>query len=65
MGLIHNNALHLINPAEIRNATRKLVESLNLTAGSTEGFDIYKVVEVYFPDLDKRKEINAMLEITD
>ena len=65
MGLIHNNELHLINPAEIRSATRKLVESLNLTAGSTEGFDIYKVVEVYFTDLDKRKEINEMLGIND
>ncbi|MBR5298051.1 MAG: hypothetical protein IKU29_09350 [Parabacteroides sp.] len=65
MALIHNNELHLINPAEIRSATRKLVESLNLTAGSTDGFDIYKVVEVYFTDLDKRKEINEMLEIND
>ena len=40
--LIHNNEFHLINKAEIRKATGKLVESLNLAAGSTDGFDIYK-----------------------
>ena len=63
--LIHNNEFHLINNAEIRNATGKLVESLNLAAGSTEGFDIYKVVDAYFTDLGKRHEINALLGIED
>ena len=43
--LIHNNEFHLISKAEIRKATGKLVESLNLAAGSTDGFDIYKVVD--------------------
>ena len=61
--LIHNNEFHLINKAEIRKATGKLVESLNLAAGSTGGFDIYKVVDAYFTDLDKRHEINALLGI--
>ena len=56
--LIHNNEFHLINKAEIRKATGKLVESLNLAAGSTGGFDIYKVVDAYFTD-----EINALLGI--
>ena len=59
--LIHNNEFHLINKAEIRKATGKLVEALNLAAGSTDGFDIYKVVDAYFTDLDKRHEINALL----
>ena len=54
--LIHNNEFHLISKAEIRKATGKLVESLNLAAGSTDGFDIYKVV-------DKRHEVNALLGI--
>ena len=36
--LIHNNEFHLISKAEIRKATGKLVESLNLAAGSTDGF---------------------------
>ena len=57
--LIHNNEFHLISKAEIRKATGKLVESLNLAAGSTDGFDIYKVVDAYFTDLDKRHEVNA------
>ena len=61
--LIHNNEFHLINKAEIRKATGKLVESLNLAAGSTDGFDIYKVVDAYFTDLDKRHEMNALLGI--
>ena len=49
--LIHSNELHLIEKAEIHNAAKKMVESLNLAAGSTGGFDIYKVVEAYFTDL--------------
>ena len=61
--LIHNNEFHLISKAEIRKATGKLVESLNLAAGSTDGFDIYKVVDAYFTDLDKRHEVNALLGI--
>lgn len=61
--LIHNNELHLIAEADLRNATGKLVESLNLAAGSTDGFDIYKVVEAYFTDFDKRHEINSLLGI--
>lgn len=61
--LIHNNELHLIEKNEIHRAVGKLVEALNLAAGSTDGFDIYKVVETYFTDLDKRHEINSMLGI--
>ena len=61
--LIHGNELHLINKREIRKATKRLVESLNLAAGSTDGFDIYKVVERYFTDLNVRHEVNSMLDI--
>lgn len=63
--LIHNNELHLIAKSEIRKATEKLVESLNLAAGSTDGFDIYKVVEAYFTDLDIRYEVNSLLDISE
>ena len=38
-----------------------MVESLDLAAGSTTGFNIYAVVESYFTDLRKRKEINRLL----
>ena len=61
--LIHSNELHLIDKKEIHNATKKMVELLNLAAGSTGGFDIYRVVEVYFTDLDGRKEINRLVGI--
>ena len=35
--LIHGNEFHLLKQAEIHKATGKLVESLNLAAGSTGG----------------------------
>ena len=63
--LIHGNEFHLLKQAEIHKATGKLVESLNLAAGSTGGFDIYKVVEASFTYLEKRKEINELLGISE
>lgn len=63
--LIHNNEFHLIAKSDIRKATGKLVESLNLAAGSTDGFDIYKVVEAYFTNLDMRHEINSLLGVSE
>ena len=57
--LIHGNEFHLLKQAEIHKATGKLA------AGSTGGFDIYKVVEAYFTDLEKRKEINDLLGISE
>lgn len=61
--LIHSNELHLIDRKEIHQAVEEMVESLNLAAGSTENFDLYKVVESYFTDLDIRKKINHLLGI--
>lgn len=61
--LIHGNELHLINKADIHKATGKLVEDLNLAAGSTGDFDIYKIVEVYFTDLDKRAKMNELIHL--
>ena len=52
--LIHSNELHLIDKAKIHQAVEKMVESLDMAAGSTSCFDLYKVVETYFTDLDKR-----------
>lgn len=63
--LIHSNESHLIKKSDIYKATKQLVETLNLAAGSTEGFDIYKVVETYFTDLDMRHEMNSLLQITE
>ena len=40
-----------------------MVESLDMAAGSTKGFDLYTVVESYFTDLEKRREINRLLHI--
>lgn len=59
--LIHSNEIHLVDKAEIHNAAKKMVEALHLAAGSTGDFDIYKVVEAYFTDLEKRREINALI----
>ncbi len=61
--LIHRPEFHLINEADICKATTKLVETLNMAAGSTDGFDIYKVIESYFTNLNKRHQINELLDI--
>ena len=62
--LIHANELHLISPDELKKATVKMVDTLHLAAGSTDGFNIYEVVKAYLSKLDKRKTINEMLGIT-
>ena len=55
--LIHSNELHLIDAGKIHQAVEKMVESLDLAAGSTSNFDLYQVVESYFKDLEIRREI--------
>lgn len=54
--LIHSNELHLIDAGKIHQAVEKMVESLDLAAGSTSNFDLYQVVESYFKDLEKRRK---------
>ena len=61
--LIHSNELHLIDAEKIHQAVEKMVESLDLAAGSTTNFDLYQVVENYFKDLEKRRKINHVLGI--
>ncbi len=61
--LIHSNELHLIDAEKIHQAVEKLVESLDLAAGSTTNFNLYQVVENYFKDLEKRRKINHVLGI--
>lgn len=61
--LIHSNEFHLIRPEDIHRALENLIDALDMAAGSTEGFDLYKVVETYFTDIDKRREINRLLNI--
>lgn len=61
--LIHSNELHFIDKERIHLAVEKMVEALDMAAGSTEGFDLYAVVESYFTDLEKRMEINRLLNI--
>ena len=56
--LIHSNELHLIDAGKIHQAVEKMVESLDMAAGSTTNFDLYMVVENYFKDLEKRRKIN-------
>ena len=51
--LIHSNELHLIDAEKIHQAVEKMVESLDLAAGSTTNFDLYQVVGDYFKTLRK------------
>ena len=46
---------------KIHQAVEKMVESLDMAAGSTTNFDLYMVVENYFKDLEKRRKINHVL----
>ena len=63
--LIHSNELHLIDRKKIHQAVEQMVDTLGLAAGSTEDFNLYKVVEDYFTDLEKRDKINHLLNIKD
>ncbi len=63
--LIHTNEFHLIDKRLIAMQVERLVQSLGLAAGSTTGFDLYKVVESYFTDLETRHAINFMLSISE
>lgn len=60
---IHSEEFHLIGKEKICEAVTQLVDTLQMAAGSTDGFDIYKVVESYFTDRDKRQAINRLLGI--
>lgn len=42
-----------------------MVELLDMVVGFIFSFDFYKVVEIYFKDLDKWREINFLLGIID
>ena len=44
--LIHSNELHLIDAGKIHQAVEKMVESLDLAAGSTSNFDLYHVLGI-------------------
>lgn len=46
---------HFINKKRIHEAVEKMVDSLDMAAGSTMGFNLYAVVETYFTDLKKQK----------
>lgn len=63
--LIHSNELHLIDKEKIHHAVEQMVNTLGLAAGSTYDFNLYKVVEDYFTDLEKRDKINHLLDIKD
>ena len=56
---------YFIHVDKIHQAVERIVDSLDMAAGSTCHFDLYKVVETYFKDLDKRREINCLLGIVD
>ena len=44
---------------------KQVVDNLHMAAGSVGGFDLYKVVETYMLDLEKRHEINELLHIAE
>lgn len=61
--LIHGDELHLIEREKIQKAVEIVVDFLEMAAGSTEGFDLYRVMDAYFKDLDMRYRMNRCLGI--
>jgi transcriptional regulator of NAD metabolism len=51
-----------ISVNDINNETKRMVDSLNMIHGSVGDFDIYKLLQVYFRDEQKRKIINEILK---
>lgn len=60
---IHSNEYHLLRQSDIQKEMKQVVENLHMAAGSVGGFDLYKVVQTYMLDLEKRHAINELLHI--
>ena len=63
--LSHSKELDLIDRKKNHEAVELMVDRLGLAAGSTADFNLYKVVEDYFTDLEKRDKMNHLLNIKD
>ena len=63
--LIHSNEYHMLKQSDIQKEMKQVVDNLHMAAGSVVGFDLYKVVETYMLDLEKRHEINELLHIAE
>ena len=62
---IHSNELHLIDVDKIIRQWKGSWTHWIWLPDQPCHFDLYKVVETYFKDLDKGREINCLLGIVD
>lgn len=46
---------------QINNAVKQLVNTLDITSGSTSDIQLYQLLQVYLKDIDKRSKINSIL----
>jgi hypothetical protein len=46
---------------KINKAVGIILKELNMAHGSVGGFDLYKLLQIYFKDIDKREQINHIL----
>lgn len=60
---VRSDEYQFIDTNDILKQAKMVVDNLHLAAGSTTGFNIYTLLEVYFTDLEKRKEINKILHV--
>ena len=60
---IHSNELHLIDVDKIHQAVERIVDSLDMAAGSTCHFDLYKVVETYFTSNSQLSPSTSFLRV--
>jgi hypothetical protein len=53
-----------ISVDEINKAVGTILKELNMNGGSVGGFDLYRLLQVYFREVDKRDQINKFLGIS-
>lgn len=58
---IYSNDFDKIPTNDLNKAVESMIKSLNLSGGSVGDFDLYRLIQVYFQDKDKRRKINSIL----
>lgn len=58
---LRSKDLQFLDINTINTATVVLSDYLNLGGGSLNDIDLYRLLQIYFKDLEKRKKINEIL----
>lgn len=58
---IHSNDFDKISTNDLNKSVECMVNSLNLSGASVGEFDLYRLIQVYFRDEEKRRKINLII----